>query len=102
MIIRPDIYKAACVAHMLFDMTAIDHAHRYVMFRAVEPELPSVERMLEVFEALKLNIPQQDRRAKAKQDLQHLRADRDFRAGVQEIVREFARQWRRRRTNGSS
>jgi hypothetical protein len=66
MIIRPDIYKAACVGHTLFDMTAIDHAHRYVMFPAVEPELPSVEKMLEVFEALKLNIPQQDRRAKAE------------------------------------
>jgi hypothetical protein len=99
-IIRPDIYKAACVGHTLFDMTAIDHAHRYVMFPAVEPELPSAEKILEVFEALELNNPQQDCRAKAEQDLQSMRAQSDFRLGVQEKVREFAGQRRRRLTNG--
>ena len=44
-VVRRDTYKAAAVAHGLFGMSAVDHAHRCVIFPAEdkplqEPEIP--------------------------------------------------------------
>src|SRR5687768_798719 len=59
LVVRRDTYKAAAVAHGLFGMSAVDHAHRYVMFPAEDKPLPEPEQLVSVYRSLGLDMDEQ-------------------------------------------
>jgi hypothetical protein len=100
--VRHDTYKAAAVAHGLFGMPAVDHAHRRVIFPAEEKSLPERDRLIEFYQSLLLDMDEQQRQQKAEEDLRWMREEREFERAVQERVRSFAVAWRGRAEPGVS
>jgi hypothetical protein len=96
-IIRPDSYKAAAVAHGLFGMSAVDHAHRNVLFPAKVTPLPTQEEFMRMLQSLDLGMDAQERWCRAEESLQWMRQQREFEDVVQERVRLFAAEWKKRR-----
>jgi hypothetical protein len=94
--VRRDTYKAAAVAQGLFGMSAVDHAHRCVLFPAEEEPLPERDQFLRFYESLRLDLNEQRRQQRAEEYLRPVREEREFRRGLQDWGRSFAAAWRSR------
>jgi hypothetical protein len=93
--IRRDTYKAAAVAHGLFGMSAVDHAHRCVIFPAEDKPLPEREQLLSFYQS-HLDMDEQPRQQKVEENLRWMHEQQEFERGVQERVRWFTAAWRGR------
>ncbi len=97
-VVRGDTYRAAAVAHGLFGMSAVDHAHRCVLFPAEDKPLPDREQereqLLNFYQTFRPDLDEKQRQQETEKDLRWVREQREFERGVQERVRSFTPAWR--------
>jgi hypothetical protein len=81
-VVRRDTYKAAAVAHGLFGMSAVDHAHWEVLFPAADEPQPQPEDLVGFFQSsIAFKLDEQQARQRAEESLQRMGKERDFRRG---------------------
>jgi hypothetical protein len=88
-VVRPATHRAACVAHELFGMSAVDHAHRTVLFPTKENPPVDREQLLTLYRAVNLPLSEQQLEERAEQDLRWFREDWALKQEIRERVRSF-------------
>jgi hypothetical protein len=95
-VVRPDTYTVAAVAHGLLGMSVIDHARRSVLFPTEAEPFPEPEQLLNFYRLVHPDMNEQQLQQLAKENLRGRREQREFRRGVRERVRWFVAAWRNR------
>jgi hypothetical protein len=92
-VVRGDTYKAAAVAHGLFGMSVVDHAHRGVIFPAEDKPFPDREQLLSFYQSLRLDMDEQQRQKMVEESLQGMRQERELKRGALDRVRSLTAAW---------
>ena len=93
-VVRRDTYTAAAVAYGLFGMSAVDHAHRCVIFPAEDKPLPEREQLLSCYQSFRPDADERQLQQEVEKSLRRMREQRELEHGVQERIRSFAAAWR--------
>jgi hypothetical protein len=89
-VIRPDTYRAAAVAHGLFGLSAVDIAHRSVIFPAEDAPPLRRREWLSFYRCARPDMDKKQLIRDMEEGLRRVREEREFERAVRERVRSFA------------
>ena len=88
-----DIYRAACVAHELFGMSAVDEAHWCSNYPDDDWSVPDLETLADHWRSHHADWNEDQVREKAQSDHRWMSSRKEFQRNTQERVKAFAKTW---------